>query len=229
MNKLILFTLFIAAMFILSSYRSDKKKKVIFFGDSITEQGVKPNGYIRVIEDMIRNEDKVTQYELIGKGIGGNKIYDLFLRMEDDVLKQQPDIVVIYIGVNDIWHKSMMGTGTDYDKFGKFYNAVVKKIQAAGSKVILCTPAVIGERHDGSNPQDGELNHYSNWIRKYAGENNLPLVDLRSIFLNYSKANNPNNLDSKILTYDRVHLNDEGNKVVAEAMWKGIREVKGEK
>ncbi|MFZ6023554.1 MAG: SGNH/GDSL hydrolase family protein [Bacteroidota bacterium] len=223
MNKLILFTLFIAAMFILSSYRSDRKKKVLFFGDSITELGIKPNGYIRVIEDLIRNEDKLTQYELIGKGIGGNKIYDLYLRMDEDVLKLQPDIVVIYIGVNDIWHKSMMGTGTDYDKFGKFYNAVVKKIQVAGSKVILCTPAVIGERHDGSNPQDGELNHYSNWIRKYAAENNLPLVDLRSIFLHYSKANNPNNLDSKILTYDRVHLNDEGNKVVAEAMWKEIR------
>ena len=223
MNKLILFTLFIAAMFILSSYRSDRQKKVLFFGDSITELGIKPNGYIRVIEDLIRNEDKLTQYELIGKGIGGNKIYDLYLRMDEDVLKLQPDIVVIYIGVNDIWHKSMMGTGTDYDKFGKFYNAVVKKIQVAGSKVILCTPAVIGERHDGSNPQDGELNHYSNWIRKYAAENNLPLVDLRSIFLHYSKANNPNNLDSKILTYDRVHLNDEGNKVVAEAMWKEIR------
>ncbi|MFW2477382.1 MAG: SGNH/GDSL hydrolase family protein, partial [Sediminibacterium sp.] len=76
-----------------------------------------------------------------------------------------------------------------------------------------------------SNPQDGELNHYSNWIRKFAGENNIPLVDLRSIFLNYSKANNPNNLDSKILTYDRVHLNDEGNKVVATAMWNEIKKL----
>lgn len=228
MNKLILLTLFIAALFILSSFRSDKKKKILFFGDSITELGVKPNGYIRVIEDMIRTEDKVTQYELIGKGIGGNKVYDLYLRMDDDVLKLQPDIVVVYIGVNDIWHKSMMGTGTDFDKFGKFYTALVKKLQVAGIKVILCTPAVIGERHDSSNPQDGELNHYSNWIRKYAAENNLPLVDLRSIFLNYSKANNPNNLDSKILTYDRVHLNDEGNKVVAEAMWKVIKKVSGE-
>lgn len=225
MNKLILLALFFAAMFILSSYRSDKKKKVIFFGDSITELGVKPNGYIRVIEDMIRNEDKTTQYELIGKGIGGNKVYDLYLRMEDDVLKLQPDIVVVYIGVNDIWHKSMMGTGTDFDKFGKFYTALIKKLQIAGAKIIVCTPAVIGERYDNSNPQDGELNHYSNWIRKFAGENNIPLVDLRSIFLNYSKANNPNNLDSKILTYDRVHLNDEGNKVVATAMWNEIKKL----
>lgn len=229
MNKLILFTLFIAALFILSSFRSDKKKKVVFFGDSITELGLKPNGYIRVIEDMIRNEDKVTQYELIGKGIGGNKVYDLYLRMEEDVLKWQPDIVVVYIGVNDIWHKSMMGTGTDFDKFGRFYTALIKKLQISGAKVIVCTPAVIGERHDNSNPQDGELNHYSNWIRKFSVENSLSLVDLRSIFLNYSKANNPNNLDSKILTYDRVHLNNEGNKVVAEAMWKIIKEVSGQK
>ncbi len=226
MNKLILFTLFIAALFILSSFRSDRKKKIVFFGDSITELGAKPNGYIRVIEGLIHNEDKVAQYELIGKGISGNKVYDLYLRMEDDVLKLQPDIVVVYIGVNDIWHKSVMGTGTDYDKFGKFYTALVKKLQISGAKVILCTPAVIGERYDNSNPQDGELNHYSNWIRKYAGENNIPLVDLRSIFLNYSKVNNPKNLDSKILTYDRVHLNDEGNKVVAEAMWKVIKEMK---
>lgn len=229
MNKLILFTLFIAALFILSSFRSDKKKKVVFFGDSITELGLKPNGYIRVIEDMIRNEDKVTQYELIGKGIGGNKVYDLYLRMEEDVLKWQPDIVVVYIGVNDIWHKSMMGTGTDFDKFGRFYTALIKKLQISGAKVIVCTPAVIGERHDNSNQQDGELNHYSNWIRKFSVENSLSLVDLRSIFLNYSKANNPNNLDSKILTYDRVHLNNEGNKVVAEAMWKIIKEVSGQK
>jgi lysophospholipase L1-like esterase len=226
MNKLILFTLFIAAMFLLSAYRSDRKKKIVFFGDSITELGVKPNGYIRVMEEMIRNEDKSTQYELIGKGISGNKVYDLFLRMEEDVLKLRPHIVVIYIGVNDIWHKSMMGTGTDYDKFGKFYQAIVDKMKAAGIQVILCTPAVIGERYDGTNPQDGELNHYSNWIRNYAADNHLPLVDLRAAFLNYSKTHNPNNQDSRILTYDRVHLNDAGNKLVAEQMWEKIKTIK---
>lgn len=225
MNKLILFTLFIAAMFVMSSYRSDKRKRVIFFGDSITELGMKPNGYVRLIEDMIRNEDKATQYELIGKGISGNKVYDLFLRMEEDVLRLQPQIVVIYIGVNDIWHKSMMGTGTDYDKFGNFYRVLVNTMKAAGIQVVLCTPAVIGERHDGTNPQDGELNQYSNWIRRYATENNLPLVDLRAAFLNYSKTNNPNNLDAKILTNDRVHLNDAGNKLVAEQIWAKIKTI----
>jgi hypothetical protein len=34
--------------------------------------------------------------------------------------------------------------------------------------VVLCTPAVIGEKNDFSNPQDGDMNHYSNLIRKLA-------------------------------------------------------------
>jgi lysophospholipase L1-like esterase len=161
-NKLILLALFVCAM-ILMSYRNDKKKKVLFFGDSITQAGVNPGGYIRLIDTIIQKEGLTNNYELIGAGIGGNKIYDLYLRLETDVLEKSPDIVIIYIGVNDVWHKMTGGTGTDYDKFGKFYDAVVKKIKASGAKIILATPAAIGERTDYSNQQDGDLNLYCNW------------------------------------------------------------------
>jgi lysophospholipase L1-like esterase len=106
-------------------------------------------------------------------------------------LDKAPNVVVIWVGVNDVWHKSMMGTGTDYDKFGLFYDAVVQKIQAKGAKVILVTPAVIGERNDHSNPQDGELNLYAKWIRQYAAQKNIALVDCRKLFLEYSTKNNP--------------------------------------
>jgi lysophospholipase L1-like esterase len=116
-----------------------------------------------------------------------------------------------------------MGTGTDYDKFGKFYDAVVKKMQAQGIRVILVTPAAIGERNDFSNEQDGDLNLYSNWIRKYAADNHLGLVDLRKSFHEYSVANNPKNEERGILTNDRVHLNAKGNAFVAEEMWKAVQ------
>ena len=143
--------------------------------------------------------------------------------MDKDVLAQQPDVVVIWVGVNDVWHKSSFGTGTDYDKFGIFYDAVVKKIQAAGAKVVLVTPAAIGEKNDYSNAQDGDLNQYSTWIRKYAAANQLGLVDLRKSFHEYSVANNPTNKESGILTNDRVHLNEKGNAHVAAEMWKAIQ------
>lgn len=221
-SKLLLLTAFMGCLFLLS-FRGDRKKKIIFFGDSITQAGVNKGGYIDLIKQDLVNKGVADNYEIIGAGISGNKIYDLFLRMDKDVLELHPDIVYIWVGVNDVWHKSSYGTGTDYDKFGKFYDAVVKKIQASGAKVIVVTPAAIGERNDFSNSQDGDLNLYSNWIRKYAADNKLGLVDLRKSFHEYSLANNPNNEEKGILTTDRVHLNAKGNEFVATEMWKAIQ------
>jgi lysophospholipase L1-like esterase len=228
MNKLVLLGLFVAAMILMSFsyFAKQKKKKIIFFGDSITQAGVNPGGYIKLVDSLIRQEGQDGNFETLGAGIGGNKVYDLYLRMEEDVLKKNPDIVVVYVGVNDVWHKASAGTGTDFPKFGKFYEALVNKLLVAGIKVVIATPAVIGERNDNSNQQDGDLNLYSNWLRSFAAKNMIPLVDLRKLFQQYSIQNNPDNKESGILTTDRVHLNAKGNLVVAEEMWKVIKTVK---
>ena len=210
----------------LMAFTPKAKTKVIFFGDSITQAGVQPKGYISVVKELAAIEGQTDNFEFIGAGIGGNKIYDLYLRMDDDVLAKNPDVVVIYVGVNDVWHKSSFGTGTDPDKFEKFYNAVISKLKAKNIKVILCTPACIGEKTDHSNQQDGDLNRYSNIIRSIASNNNCPLVDLRKLFLDYNLKNNPDNKEFGILTTDRVHLNETGNRFVAEAMWAAVKQNK---
>jgi lysophospholipase L1-like esterase len=197
-----------------------KPKKVIFFGDSITQMGVNPGGYITKIDSLCRKQGMADQFEFIGKGIGGNKVYDLYLRLERDVMAHNPDIVVIYIGVNDVWHKSGAGTGTDADKFVQFYQALIDRMKEKNIRIILASPAVIGERTDFSNQQDGDLNLYSNLVRELANKNKLELVDLRKAFLDYNLKNNPENKDRGILTTDRVHLNQKGNLLVAEEMWK---------
>lgn len=195
-----------------------KKNRIIFFGDSITQAGVEPQGYITKMSRMLKNKNLDSQYELMGAGIGGNKVYDLYLRMDEDVLSKNPDVVVIWVGVNDVWHKSSFGTGTDPDKFQHFYEVIIKKLQAKNIKVFLTTPAAIGERTDNSNQQDGDLNFYSNIIRKLANTMNCGLIDLRKSFLDYNLKNNPENKESGILTTDRVHLNEKGNEFVAGRM-----------
>jgi lysophospholipase L1-like esterase len=200
-----------------------QKKKVIFFGDSITQAAVKNDGYIVKIQELATNEKLADKFEFVGAGIGGNKVYDLYLRMENDVLSKNPDIVVVYIGVNDVWHKRTYGTGTDADKFELFYTALIKKLQEKNIKVVLATPAAIGEKTDFSNELDGDLNKYSNIIRDLAKKNNLSLVDLRQAFLDYNRKFNTENKESGILTSDRVHLNAKGNQFVAEEMWKVIK------
>jgi len=213
MNRLfLLLSVFVAAA--LLAMTTAKPIRVVFFGDSITQAGIKPGGYI----DRLKQRLPADQYELIGAGIGGNKVYDLYLRLEDDVLAQKPDVVVVYVGVNDVWHKSTHGTGTDPDKFVKFYEALIKKLRAANTRIILCTPAVIGEKTDFTNPQDGDLNAYSQLIRDLATRQNLPLCDLRKAFLEHNLKNNLANKDQGILTTDRVHLNDTGNQFVADQM-----------
>jgi lysophospholipase L1-like esterase len=206
---------------ILSSLtQMQKKQRIVFFGDSITQAGVQPTGYITKLGELLKQKGFESQYELIGAGIGGNKIYDLYLRMDEDVLAKNPDMVVIWVGVNDVWHKRSSGTGTDADKFEKFYAAVLKKLRQKNIKVAICTPAAIGEKTDFSNELDGDLNKYSAIIRDIAQKNNCTLVDLRQSFLQYNMTNNKENKEMGILTTDRVHLNEKGNQFVAEEMFK---------
>ena len=215
MKKIVFFCLIIS---LVSFSTMQQKQRIIFFGDSITQQGADTGGYIRRLNDLISQKGLQDRYELQGAGIGGNKVYDLYLRMEDDVLAKNPNTVVIWIGVNDVWHKRTSGTGTDADKFEKFYVAIIKKLQAKGINVFLCTPATIGEKTDFTNEQDGDMNRYANIIRGIAMKNNCDLIDLREAFLAYNMANNTNNEARGILTKDGVHLNAKGNQFVAEKM-----------
>jgi lysophospholipase L1-like esterase len=50
-------------------------------------------------------------------------------------------------------------------------------------------------------------------------------VDLRKSFQAYLAKNNPENKEKEILTYDRVHMNDKGNKFIAEEMWKCLKSI----
>ena len=222
MKHLFKITLFLSIILV-SFTQPTRKVKILFFGDSITQAGVSPNGYIVKMDSIIKQSHLSDSIELVGAGIGGNKVYDLYLRMEDDVMKQHPDVVMIYVGINDVWHKASSGTGTDADKFEKFYRAIIKKLQEKNIKVIVCTPSVIGERNDNSNQQDGDLNNYSNIIRTIAKDMSLPVCDLRKAFADYLKINNPSNLEKGILTSDRVHLNTKGNLFVAGEMWKVLQ------
>ncbi|MGC4003967.1 MAG: hypothetical protein QM811_12905 [Pirellulales bacterium] len=69
---------------------------------------------------------------------------------------------------------------------------------------------------------DAKLDEYSDLSRGLAKELKLPLCDLRKAFVDHLAANNPDDKEKGILTGDRVHLNDAGNKFTAETMLKTI-------
>ncbi len=195
---------------------AQNKKRIIFFGDSITQQGVEPGGYVTIVKDTLAKID--AKYEIIGAGISGNKITDLQARVDNDVLAKKPNLVVIYIGINDVWHYAFTSrglTGTPKDIFEKELRLLIQKFHSAGIQVVLCTPSVIGEKNDGSNEFDNQLDEYSAISRNAARQTGAALCDLRAAFVSHIKNNNPSNLSKNILTTDGVHLNSAGNKLVA--------------
>lgn len=200
-----------------------KGERIVFFGDSITQGGIGPKGYVTLIKKVLAEKHKELEIEVFGAGISGNKVPDLQGRVERDVIAKKPTLVVIYIGINDVWHGENDPTkGTSPEKFAAGLKEVIGKINAAGARVALCTPTVIGEKKAGANKLDEKLDAYAELSRKLAAELKLPLCDLRKAFLDHLKEHNPENKESGILTGDRVHLNDAGNAFVAETMLKTI-------
>lgn len=201
----------------------EKGDRVVFLGDSITQAGAGPGGYVTLVREALEKEHKDLGVEIIGAGISGNKVPDLEKRLDKDVLDKKPSVVVIYIGINDVWH-SQSGKGTTADVFEKGLRSLIERIGKAGARPVLCTASVIGEKTDGSNPLDKMLDEYCDISRKVAKETKIQLFDLRQAFLKHLQANNKENKDKGILTSDTVHLNAAGNQFVAAQMLAGLLE-----
>lgn len=192
-------------------------ERVVFLGDSITQAGAGPGGYVTRIKEKLGAHKPALNIEIIGAGISGNRVPDLEKRLEKDVLSRKPTRVVIYIGINDVWH-SQQGRGTPKDEFEQGLRRIIKAIQDQGAKVSLCTASVIGEKTDGSNKLDGMLDEYCEISRRVAKDTGSQMIDLRKAFLHHLKSHNAANAEKDILTNDGVHLNDAGNQFVAEQM-----------
>lgn len=216
--------------------------KVVFLGDSVTQAALyikgdaiivndsivgyhEYSGFITLIDEKINDDVK-----LIGKGVSGDKVSDLLTRYEEDVLELNPDIVFIYIGINDVWHKYDFGTGTDIDLYESGLRQIISDIKSQGAKIVLCTPTLIGENSgeftlvnqfkdvETMERMNGDLDNFSDVIRDLSNEFNTDLIDLRDIFMTYVSENNLNNEPSGLLTYDGVHLNELGEKMIADEM-----------
>jgi lysophospholipase L1-like esterase len=173
----------------------------------------------------VLKQQGITDYDLFGGGVSGNKVTDLHARLIRDVIAQSPHIVVIWIGVNDVLHKYRLGTGTDAIIFEKTYREIVKQLLEDKIRLLLVTLAVIGEKNDHTNYADDELDQYATIIKKIGADYELAVCDMRSLFQRYEINNNPYNADSGILTTDGVHLNATGNNFVAEELWKVLKDV----
>jgi acyl-CoA thioesterase-1 len=126
--------------------------KVLFIGDSITDCGWKKDpeqlgqGYVRIIRDYLASTDPTNTPVVINRGISGNKMPDLQNRWQRDVLDLTPDIVSIYIGINDVWHGLEPGrAGCTIESFVAGYREILTRTRELlpRASIVLCEPSVL--------------------------------------------------------------------------------------
>jgi lysophospholipase L1-like esterase len=129
----------------------------LFHGDSITDymRRVDPEGwgygYVRIIAQWLRGRGMTPGYEfpkILNRATSGNTIRNLAQDWETDVIANQPQVLSISIGVNDVWSGLVPGReGTHVlpDEFAQTYDRLltVTREKLPYCKIVLCDPAGI--------------------------------------------------------------------------------------
>ena len=182
-------------------------EKIAFMGDSITQAGAEPGGYVQlVVSGLEANGIKVTA---IPAGISGQKSNEMLARLEKDVLSKKPDWMTLSCGVNDVWHGAK---GVPLEQYKENITRIVDQCQSAGIKVMLMTATMIGE--DALNENNLKLAPYNTFLIELAKEKGCLLADLNAEMQAALRAAGPDRSD-KMLTTDGVHMNPAGNRMMA--------------
>lgn len=194
-------------------------ERIAFLGDSITQSGNNKGGYVDQIRTVLKKH--APSATVIPAGISGHKVPDLLRRVQRDVIDQKATLVLIYIGINDVWH-SLSGNGTSPKDYEAGLHKLIHQLQESGADVVLATPSLIGEKPHGENELDTLLADFVAISKRVAEKENLVLCDLQQAFRDHldvfraaTKNGKANPAAAGVLTTDGVHLNAAGNTLVA--------------
>lgn len=192
------------------------KEKIAFMGDSITAFGWNnPAGYVKlVVAGLKANGINVTP---IPAGVGGHKSNQMLWRLDKDVLQKKPNWMTLSCGVNDVWHGPR---GVKLEDYKKNMTEIVDKCQAAGVKVMILTPTMIGEQDTPQwNALNATLDKYVAFLKELAKEKHLLIADLNGDMKRALKVQKEIDPSRRIyLTRDGVHMNPLGDIMMAKGV-----------
>jgi len=181
-------------------------KRILFLGDSVSDgvgASAKEKRFSSVLTRMLSSDTDSAQE--INLAISGSTLIDSGYK---DVLPkavcQRPDIFVIAHGIND------NAIGHSLGKFLRIYDRTVEYIREnlPDIKIVCCTiPPSWGH----FSYDERWLNQANTGIREIAAEHGIIVGDA------YFKIHN-----RRELFPDGIHPNDEGHRVIAEALYEAI-------
>ncbi len=156
-------------------------QSIVFLGDSITRDGMAVSGWARLVVSGLASNGVVVKP--IGAGAGGNGSGHMLDRLDQSAIKNpylagKPlDWMTLSCGVNDV-NFGPTKSAVELPAFQSNVTAIIERAQAAGVKVMLLTPTMIGE--DSATPQNIRMGPYLDFMRAVAKEKNCLLADLNA-------------------------------------------------
>mgnify|MGYP000854636317 FL=1 len=180
------------------------EKRVVFMGNSITE------GWSNLYPAFFKDKP------YINRGISGQTTPQMLIRFRPDVINLKPAVVVILAGVNDIAGNTGPST---LEMIADNIYSMAELAKANGIKVVLSSvlPAYDFPWNPGMEPAP-KIAALNKMIKAYALQHGC-------VYLDYYTAVVDERLGLKAeLTYDGVHPNEAGYKVMSPLAEKAIAE-----
>ena len=205
--------------------------RYLFQGDSITDAGRTSyedphslgGGYPYLLQADLQ---AVWDCDVMNCGISGSRVVDLLARWKKDCLNLEPDVLTIFIGVNDVWHELGDRNGVNPRVFEDVYRILLREAFETLPNIRIILMGTFVTHGTATDPAwevfNGEVKIRRDITRKLAEEFGLGYVDLQEVFDKAQK-----NLPASHWTADGVHPTAAGHKLIAQA-WKkcaGIPEV----
>ena len=186
-------------------------RPLLFIGDSVTDCGRRDDepdylgdGYVRLIATALPDR------RVINVGISGNRAIDLRDRWNIDVVQQHPDILTVYIGINDTWRRYDSNDPTSEAEFEANYRACLADVGGA-SRVILIEPFVLPVTEEQQRWHE-DLDPKRAIVAKLAAEFTTDFVPLQALMDVAAERHG-----AAALAADGVHPTELGHRLIADA------------
>ncbi len=183
------------------------KDKIVFIGDSITEQ------WQKVVPSFF------SENPYINRGISGQTTSQILVRFRQDVINLKPSAVILLAGINDI--ASNM-EGSTIEMIMDNIMSMVEIAKANNVKILLASVLPVCnynyEWATGFNPAD-KIVKLNDMIKNYTIENNIIYVDY------YSALVDEQNSMKEEYTTDGIHLNEIGYRKIINVVEDAIEEM----
>ncbi len=197
--------------------------KILFFGDSITDMGRNRTpggnasdygvGYVFFVAGDLTGRDE--EYEVVNRGVSGDRIVSLYMRAKPDVWAETPDVLSVLIGINDIWHDlDGLNMGVEPDRFEKVYRMFLEETleRLPGVKIVLMEPFVEpGAATEFNHEGFLAVKKYAQIVKSLAEEFGLFFLPLQEKFDEAAKKGR-----GERFLADGVHPNAAGAKLIAD-------------